>query len=104
MPGNQAVFIEEGDVKDYLFTSAGKAIDSLQEYLVAVLKGTDVFDRGLSFCGSEIFNRTKERFPAGAVGQIVRNAALRQQAPGGFSITGSLIGAACQYCCNQGQG
>ena len=76
MLGNFSVLIKAEDIKSNLIASSSKVVDCLQEYIVAVLKGTNVVDGGLYLGGSQIFNRADERFFTCAVSKIVLNIAF----------------------------
>ena len=85
---NLAAVIETEDIEGNLLTGTGKVIDGLKEYLVAIGKGADVVYRGLHRCAGQIGNGANEGIPSGAVGQIVLDVALCQQAGCGFGIAG----------------
>ena len=79
MLGDLAVSVKAEDVEGDLLTGTGEIIDRLQEYLVAVLEGTNVVRSGFRIGGREIFHGTDEGVRAGAVCQIVLNVIVRQQ-------------------------
>ena len=85
---NQTVFIKAEDVKGHLIASPGKVIDGLEEHLVAIGKGPDVLHCGLHRRGGQIGNGANKGIPSGAVGQIVLDVALCQQALSGFGVAG----------------
>ena len=88
MLGDLAVLIETEDVKGDLLTGPGKIVNRLQEYLVTVLKSTDVVHSGFHVGRCEIFHGTDEGVRTGAVRQIVLDVTIRQQAAGGVRIAG----------------
>ena len=81
-----AVFIKAEDVERHLLTGTGKVVDSLKEHLVAILKCTDVLHRGLDRSRSQILHRADKGICAGAVGEIVLDVTVCQQAAGGLGV------------------
>ena len=89
MLGNLTAFVKAEDVKGDLLTGTGKIIDCLQEYLVTVLKSTNVVHSGFHISRCEIFHGADKSIRTGAVCQIVLDVAIREQAAGGVRIAGS---------------
>ena len=89
MLGNLAIFIKAEDVKGHLLASSGEVIDGLEEHIVPVLKGTDVFHGGLCIGRRQVFHGADKGILPRAIGQIVLDVVLVQQLTGSIRIAGS---------------
>ena len=89
MLDNLAIFIKAEDVKGHLLASTSEVIDGLEEHIVPVLKGTDVFHGGLTIGRRQVFHGADKGILASAIGQIVLDVVLVQQLTGSLRIAGS---------------
>ena len=85
---NLAAVIETENVEGHLLTGTGKVIYGLKEHLVTISKGADGVYRGLDRRRGQISNGADKGIKASAIGEIVLNIALCQQAGCLFGITG----------------
>ena len=86
--GNLPVLVKAEDVKGHLLPRSGEVVDGLEEHIVPVLKGPDVVYRGLDRGGGQVLHRPQEGGLPGAVGQVVLDVVLVQQAGGGLGVAG----------------
>ena len=89
MLGDLAIFIKAEDVKGHLLASTGEVINGLEEHIVPVLKGTDVFHGGLYIGRRQVFHGADKGILPRAIGQIVLDVVLVQQLTGSIRIAGS---------------
>ena len=88
MLGDLPVLVKAEDVKGHLLPRSGEVVDGLEEHIVPVLKGPDVVHRGLDRGGGQVLHRAQEGGLPGAVGQVVLDVVLVQQAGGGLGVAG----------------
>ena len=80
MLGDEALLVEAEDVEGHLLAGPREVVDSLQEHLVAVLERADVCHRRLGGGGGQVLHGADERVAARAVGEVMLDVALVEEA------------------------
>lgn len=86
--GDEPLAVETEDVEGDLLAGPREVVDALQEHLVAVLERAKVSHRRLDGRGGQVLHGPDERIAARAVGEVVLNVALVEEACRQLCVSG----------------
>ena len=86
--GDEPLAVEAEDIEGDLLAGPCKVVDALQEHLVAVLERTNVSHRRLGGRGGQVLHGPDERVAARAIGEVVLNVALVEEACRQLCVSG----------------
>ncbi len=89
MLGDLAIFIEAEDIEGHLFASACEIINAMQEDLVAILEGADVFHGSGHGSRGQVLDAGHKGVAAGAISQVVLDVVLDQKVVRLLSVASS---------------
>ena len=86
--GDEPLVVEAEDVEGHLLAGPREVVDALQEHLVAVLERADVPHRRLGGGGGQVLHGPDERVATRAVGEVVLDVALVEEARRQLGVSG----------------